>query len=77
MEGVVPAFEGTPQEHAERALARKALRERFMPKRQRLMLRLIEIDTELKARSSWGAAVSALYEERGYVAASLADDLIE
>lgn len=53
----------------ERARARRALRERFMPEKLRLELRLIEIETHQKAATSWGSVMGALEEERRYVQA--------
>lgn len=54
---------------AREAEARRALRDRFMPERVKLKLRLIEIETEVKAATSWGAHLGALEEERRYVQA--------
>lgn len=58
------AFEGTPKEHQERARARQALRERFMPRLYQVKLRLLEVETEIAAATSWGAGLGALDEER-------------
>jgi|GEM_PF-6335023 len=47
----------------EEAQARKALRDRFMPEILRVQQRMIEIETEMKAATFWGAAISVLHEE--------------